>query len=389
LAAQREEIARRERIQSALREVTNGLVAETSREAIQQATCDDLVDRAPFRSAWIGKVDAGERSNDAVTVITSSGGIDPVGEEDVPGEAAAVRAVETGKATLSVRGDNRQAAAAPVVYEETRYGVLVVNGESGHRLTSVEQSSLEDLGEMVGQAISAARTKRALTTDSAVEVEFEVGAADHCLAAASERHGEITLEGTVDVDGAQVGVFSVPDGDLSAVCDIVDRGGTVERAELVETEDGDGFLEVEFADTAFHNIIANRGGVVRGSVSEDESSQIRVELPGGTDVRDVLEALRSEYPTTAVTAQRNVARPIRTDRAVGERVDEELSERQRTALKTAYLTGYYDMPRQRTGEEIAETMGVSGPTFHKHLRLGERKLIEAYLDSGATDRPPL
>lgn len=265
--------------------------------------------------------------------------------------------------------------------------MLVVNGESGHRLTSVEQSSLEDLGEMVGQAISAARTKRALTTDSAVEVEFDVGAADHCLAAASEHHGEITLEGTVDIDGAQVGVFSVPDGDLSAVCDIADRAGTVERTELVETEDGDGLLEVEFADTAFHNIVANRGGVVRGSVSEDGSSQIRAELLGGTEVRDVLDALQSEYPTTALTAQRNVARPIRTDRAVGEQVDEELSERQRTALKTAYLTGYYDIPRQRTGEEIAETMGVSGPTFHKHLRLGERKLIETYLDSRATDRP--
>jgi predicted DNA binding protein len=387
LAAQREEIARRERIQSALREVTYGLVSGTTRDEIQQATCDDLVDRAPFRAAWIGTVD-GEQSADAVTVLASAGDVDRSDEGDTPDETAAKRAAETGKATLIDRGDDPPtAAAAPVAYEETRYGVLVVRGEAGHRLTDVEGSILSDLGEMVGYAISATKTKRALTSDSAVGVEFEVGAADHCLAAASERYGgRIALEGTVETAGSMVGVFSIRDGDPSSVRELVSEEETVEDAELIEAEGPRGLLEIEFVDSAICNLVANRGGVVRESVSEDGTTWIRIEFPVGTDVRDVLETLQSEYPSASMTARRDIARPVRTDRAAGERVEQELTERQRTALKTAYLTGYYDSPRRRTGEEIAETMDVSGPTFHKHLRLGERKLIEAYLQSGSTKR---
>lgn len=387
LAAQREEIARRERIQSALREVTYGLVSGTTRDEIQQTTCDDLVDRAPFRAAWIAAVDDGDQSADAVTVLASAGDDDRSGEGDTHGETAAKRAAETGKATLiDQEDDSPTAAAASIAYEETRYGVLGVRGEAGHRLTDVEGSILSDLGEMVGYAISATKTKRALTSDSAVGVEFEVIAADHCLAAASERYGgRIALEGTVETAGSMVGVFSIRDGDPASVRELVSAEETVEDAELVEAEEPGGLIEVEFVDSALYNLVANRGGAVRESVSEDGTTRIRVEFPVGTDVRDVLEALQSEYPSASMTARRDIARPVRTDRAAGDRVDRELTERQRTALKTAYLTGYYDSPRRRTGEEIAETMDVSGPTFHKHLRLGERKLIEAYLQSGTSE----
>jgi predicted DNA binding protein len=384
LAAQREGIARRERIQSALRKVTYGLVSGTTRDEIQQTTCDDLVDGAPFRAAWIGTVDDGEQSTDVVSVLASAGDVERSGEGDTHGETAAKRAAETGKATLTDRGDGpATAAAAPVAYEETRYGVLVVRGEAGHRLTDVEGSTLSDLGEMVGYAISATKTKRALTSDSAVGVEFELTAADHWLAAASERDGgQIALEGTVETAGSMVGVFSIRDGDPESVRELVTEEESVEEAELVEGAEPGGLIEVEFVDSALYNLVANRGGVVRESVSEDGKTRIRVEFPVGTDVRDVLEALQSEYPSASMTARRDIARPVRTDRAAGERVDRELTERQRTALKTAYLTGYYESPRRRTGEEIAETMDVSGPTFHKHLRLGERKLIEAYLQPG-------
>jgi predicted DNA binding protein len=42
----------------------------------------------------------------------------------------------------------------------------------------------------------------------------------------------------------------------------------------------------------------------------------------------------------------------------------EFTAKQRTALKLSHKGGFFDWPRDSTGEEIAELMGVSAPTFH-------------------------
>lgn len=56
-----------------------------------------------------------------------------------------------------------------------------------------------------------------------------------------------------------------------------------------------------------------------------------------------------------------------------------LTERQRTALQKAYLNGYYDATRRVTGEELADSMGLTRATFHQHRRAAERKVLDALL----------
>ena len=50
------------------------------------------------------------------------------------------------------------------------------------------------------------------------------------------------------------------------------------------------------------------------------------------------------------------------------------------ALRAAYFAGYYEWPRRSTAEEIADSMGVSSPTLHNHLRKAQQKLLVAFLD---------
>lgn len=52
-----------------------------------------------------------------------------------------------------------------------------------------------------------------------------------------------------------------------------------------------------------------------------------------------------------------------------------LSPRQREAMFTAIREGYYRWPRDVSADAIAESMGISGPTFLEHLRIGEQKII--------------
>ena len=73
-------------------------------------------------------------------------------------------------------------------------------------------------------------------------------------------------------------------------------------------------------------------------------------------------------------------RPPVTREEFVERVRGELTDRQFTALQTAYFSGYYDRNRATTGDELAASMDVTRATFHQHLRAAERKLLAAFLD---------
>ncbi|MFC7046517.1 helix-turn-helix domain-containing protein [Halobacteriaceae archaeon GCM10025711] len=44
-------------------------------------------------------------------------------------------------------------------------------------------------------------------------------------------------------------------------------------------------------------------------------------------------------------------------------------------LWTAYESGYFEWPRRYSGEEIADELGVSHPTFSQHLRKAELKVF--------------
>jgi predicted DNA binding protein len=61
----------------------------------------------------------------------------------------------------------------------------------------------------------------------------------------------------------------------------------------------------------------------------------------------------------------------------------DLTERQRSALEAAYHAGFFDWPRDVSGGEMAESLGVSSPTFHQHLRKAEQKILDALLSSGS------
>jgi hypothetical protein len=60
--------------------------------------------------------------------------------------------------------------------------------------------------------------------------------------------------------------------------------------------------------------------------------------------------------------------------------------RQLETLQTAYHSGYFEWPRDRTGEEVAEALGITQPTFTGHLRAAERKLRAMLFDDATGDR---
>ncbi len=54
-----------------------------------------------------------------------------------------------------------------------------------------------------------------------------------------------------------------------------------------------------------------------------------------------------------------------------------MTNRQLSAIMTAYENGYYKSPRETTTENLAELMGVTRATYGEHMRKAENKIVSA------------
>jgi predicted DNA binding protein len=64
---------------------------------------------------------------------------------------------------------------------------------------------------------------------------------------------------------------------------------------------------------------------------------------------------------------------------------EQVTDRQWEVLQTAYHCGYFERPREHTGEEVAETLGISSATFSQHLRSALRNVLGVAIEDGVAD----
>jgi len=60
-----------------------------------------------------------------------------------------------------------------------------------------------------------------------------------------------------------------------------------------------------------------------------------------------------------------------------------LTERQQEVLATAYEAGYFEVPRQTTTEDLAETLAVDSSTVSEHLVRAQRNLLSGLLSGSA------
>jgi predicted DNA binding protein len=55
-------------------------------------------------------------------------------------------------------------------------------------------------------------------------------------------------------------------------------------------------------------------------------------------------------------------------------VDDRLTDRRQDIFQTAYLSGFFQSPRESTGQDLATLLDISQPTITQHLRAGQHSL---------------
>ncbi|WP_123537921.1 bacterio-opsin activator domain-containing protein [Halosimplex salinum] len=400
LREQNEQLERLDRINAVIREIDQALVRATTRGEIEAAVCDALAAADPYQFAWIGEVTASSdevtpRATaggvgeylDAVTVTRSSDPTGPAGRAIRSRSVQVTHDVETDPAFEGVRETAtdhgiRSAASVPLVYDETIYGVLTVYaGETGV-FDGTEQDVLAELGATIGHAINAVTTRQALVAERVTELSLTVSDDEEFFAALSATLDcRVAFEGaTVQSDEAFRYYLTVDDADPDDILAFTDDFDGVTSSRVVSVgPEGGCLLEVTLGDTSAFGVVATHGGAVHSAHAADGECELVVEIPVSADVRMLVDALRGSFDGVELRAQHDRPRSESSTLESRAPLQADLTERQRTALETAYYAGFFEWPRESTGEEIAESLGVSAPTFHKHLRVAERKIMAARL----------
>ncbi len=393
---------RMQTIDSLVATVLRKVIETSAPEEVSRTMCERLGKTDLYEFAW-----AGDRNltDDSLQIVASAGDApemlerirDSLTEETGLPEQEAVAAGETQMVQSLAEDDSipravRLAAfghglqsclAIPLAYRETVYGVLCVYAAREDGFSTQERASLETLGAIAGFAVNAIRQEGLLFADTVTEVTVEIqDPSIPFLDAVRNGGGQLTLAGAVPREDDMVVCYLHLESDVGAVRDTLTTHEDVVDVRQVGNDDADeeDLLEVTVASNIPVATFAAWGATILVAEYSDDVARISAEVPSDTDLRQLVGAIDSDTAQTDVVAKREKEREPETVGAFRSELTEKLTDKQRTVLRTAYLSDYFSSPRGSTSEEVAEALDITGPTVLYHLRRGQRKLLETFFE---------
>lgn len=393
-------LARIESIDETVARVLRGIVDTSGREELARTVCDGLGTVERYGLCWIGSHPPG---TDRLELLAARGDArearDSITEAlDATDRLPEERAVEAGETRVvrSVAEDEsvprpvrvaafgrglQSVAAVPIAYRETVYGVLGIYSTDEHGFEEQEVASLETLGAVAGFALHATRQADRLDADRVLELILDIDGPELPLVAAA-RAGDcsLTVVGvTPRDDGAAVCYLRGTAGREAVTGALADHPG-VARTRVVRDEDDGYLVEAELDGRSPIRALAARPVTVERVEVTADGQRAVVHAAPDQEVRALVAAVADAASEVSLAAKRERTTDPGERTTVRTDLDERLTDRQRTVLRTAYVADYFASPRGSTAEEVATALDVTGPTVLYHLRAAQRKLLGAYFD---------
>ena len=406
LEEQNESLNRLNRINKVIRNIVQALVHASTRDEIEQAVCKNLIKSDTYTFAWIGDYDptagqitpldwAGHQQGYLETASFSV-------ESDEP-TAAAVQAVDPVVINelladpphddwrdAALKRGYRSLICVPLLYGDSLYGTLTAYSDKSGQIDEMEQRVLMELGETIGHAINAVESKRALVSDTVVELKLSFDASAHPIGSYLEQDSarKFELESVVPTtDGSYRALYFVHGVEPADYLTFSAQTVAFRDSQLISEHEDGGLYESILSEGSVLFWMIDRGGVPTSCEITGNGGRVTVELPGDVDVREFSNLFKSEYPGSELLAKHDGQRNIGTARDFNTQLQEHLTDRQREILQLAYFSGYFETPRKRTGKAIADSLGVSAPTVSGHIRSGLDSLLELLYEGDARVDP--
>jgi predicted DNA binding protein len=259
------------------------------------------------------------------------------------------------------------------------YGVVSVYSGQEDGFSEQEQVGLETLGSVAGFAIKAIRQEDLLVADTVTEVTVRIRDETVPFVRAAREAGQpISLEGAVPRGDGSVVCYLATDDPVEGLDEMLAEMDAVTDARWIRSE-GDALLQTTVAEEAPVAVLTRWGATVGSAEYTGDSAQVVAETPSDGDVRRMIEAVDDAVAKTSLVSKEETTRSPDSVDAFRDTLEERLTERQKTVLRTAYLADYFESPRGSTSKEVAGTLDITGPTVLYHLRRAQQKLLESFL----------
>jgi len=215
-----------------------------------------------------------------------------------------------------------------------------------------------------------------------VEVEFATRNDTYPFVSASAEDCVFELAKMVPRNGEQYSeFFNVTGTEPRQVLDAVADYDDVEASLLREYENG-GLVEFLVTSGCPAVTLANLGALPQEIMGMDGEGRIAAEITPRHDPAAVISTFLDEVPDMELVSKqsKDTVTPLLTESAFEQVLDSRLTERQREVLRAAFESGYYEWPRECTGEDIADELDITSSTFSEHIHAAERKLLTTVFD---------
>ncbi|MFC6873656.1 bacterio-opsin activator domain-containing protein [Halobellus marinus] len=374
-----------------LRDINRELVAASTRDEIEATVCEQFASSDLFDVAWIGSrglvdgtvsphswagSDLGSLENHIEAMCTTEP--TPV-EQALEGQDPVFTDVEDDR--LQTVGKKR-CVVVPLAYHDAEYGVLGVVTTNPNAFDLIERDVFVELGQTIADAISAVESKQTLISNSVTELEFRLTGIDEPLAnMAAQLDCTVTLEHVVDDgDEEQVQYVTVTEPDPEVVIEYAAEADFIDTIEHVYTHEEQALFQLSVDERSVVKTLAQYGASIESFSVTGTTGRLVAQVASSNDIRSVVNALRTAYDGLTLIAQREREQDIQTEAVFRKQLTAALTERQQEAARTAYFSGFFDWPREHSGEEVASMMDISQTTFTQHLRAAEKKLFAALFD---------
>lgn len=382
-------------INTVIRQISQSLVDASREVNIHREVCERLVQETGAAFAWYGTFDAGqiEISHkagdgqgylDALTVDESRG----------PAELA----TDTRKIITQNEINNghpldhwqkqalkrgfQSVISLPVEYDGSLYGVLSVYGEKPNSFTGDTEAVLDELTNLVAYALTSLKRKKALVTEAVTELEVQVESDGiYLIDFVNQTGATVKIEDIVSKDSGFRLYVTIRDSSPDEIRRLGKTSPTISGLEVLSNDDDHCRCEINVTDDCFMARLVSHNAIPQSVHVEERTAHLVLHLPRETGVRDFMEMLEAKISGVEVVGRRDREKSLRQLSDIETKMGEKLTERQLEMLTVAYHSGYFDQPRGRTAEEIADSFDVSHATVTRHLREAERRLFSMFFDT--------
>jgi HTH-type transcriptional regulator, bacterioopsin transcriptional activator and related proteins len=397
LEHQREQLMALNSINKVVGEITGSVIDQSAREEIEQAVCEALAGADAYEFAWLAQVDPTTDTIEPRATAQTRGYADEISISMDPDDPTskgpgitAIREQET-QIVQDVFSDPSfepwrevateygftAVASIPVVHEGTVYGVLGVYADRPNAFDTAEREIISRLGEIVGHAIAAVERKQALVSDELVELEFQIQDVFMTLDSPVEAAGTISFDHVIPLTDGKFLVYGTATPD--AIDTLTNLAETLPHWEAVtvHSQGNPTSFELRLTDSSTLSVVASLGGYIEQAVIKGGDFQLTTHFAPSTDIRQVIDAVEAAYSQVEMLRRRQISCSPDDPQRIQQQLLTDLTDRQRATLDASYHAGFFEWPRNSSGEEVAESLNVAPSTFHQHLRKAERKVFDS------------